>query len=105
MRTTAHAQLPVRLSARAARPGRPHAGRLRRCSTRETLQSYTPANGVNIDDDFLKVRNLLIIADASGQGRLSASLVSQQTKRPPHRRRRHRAEGRRHARVRSPSAP
>lgn len=45
----------------------------------QTLQSYTPANGVNIDDDFLKVRNLLIIADASGQGRLSASLVSQQT--------------------------
>lgn len=42
----------------------------------QTLQTYTPAHGVNVDVDAVKVRNLLVIANASGQGRLSASLVS-----------------------------
>lgn len=43
----------------------------------QTLQTYTPAHGVNVDHEALKVRNLLVIADASGQGVVSASLVSQ----------------------------
>ncbi len=42
----------------------------------QTLQTYTPAQGVNVDVAHVKVRNLLVIADNSGQGRLSASLVS-----------------------------
>ncbi|WP_040158579.1 hypothetical protein [Nigerium massiliense] len=43
----------------------------------QTLQSYTPAHGVNLDQGFLKVRNLLIIAKDGGQGVLSGSIVSQ----------------------------
>lgn len=43
----------------------------------QTLQEYTPAHGVNVDDGFLKVRNLLIIANDQGQGQMSASIVSQ----------------------------
>lgn len=43
----------------------------------QTLQPYTPAHGVNVDTQDLKVkvRNLLIIADAQGKGVLSASLT------------------------------
>lgn len=44
----------------------------------QTLQTYTPAHGVNVDHEALKVRNLLIIADEAGQGVVSASLVSQE---------------------------
>ena len=39
----------------------------------QTLQSYTPAHGVNIDEGFLKVRNLLPASSDSG-GRCSASV-------------------------------
>lgn len=42
----------------------------------QTLQTYTPAHGVNVDVNDVKVRNLLVIANNAGQGRLSASLVS-----------------------------
>ena len=43
----------------------------------QTLQSYPPARGINIDvADGPKVRDLLIIANSAGQGRLSASLLS-----------------------------
>lgn len=48
----------------------------------QTLQQYTPAQGVNVDvqsgenNRQLKVRNLLVVADDSGKGVLSASIVS-----------------------------
>ena len=48
----------------------------------QTLQQYTPAHGVNVDlqagegNRQLKVRNLLVVADESGKGVLSASIVS-----------------------------
>lgn len=48
----------------------------------QTLQPYTPAHGVNVDlkadqnNRQLKVRNLLVVADESGKGVLSASIVS-----------------------------
>ena len=42
----------------------------------QTLQTYTPAHGVNVDHDALKVRNLLVIADGQGKGVVSASIVS-----------------------------
>lgn len=43
----------------------------------QTLQTYTPAHGVNVDTEGykVKVRNLLIIADTAGKGVLSASLT------------------------------
>ena len=43
----------------------------------QTLKDYTPANGVNVEQGTLKVRNLMIIANQSGTGRVSASIVSQ----------------------------
>lgn len=48
----------------------------------QTLQPYTPAQGVNVDvkadanNRQLKVRNLLVVADDDGAGVLSASIVS-----------------------------
>lgn len=52
----------------------------------QTLQSYTPAHGINLESEgcgastdskqCVKVRNLLVIANASGVGRLSASITS-----------------------------
>jgi len=42
----------------------------------QTLQPYTPAQGVNTDVQSVKVRNLVIIANQSGRGRVSASLVA-----------------------------
>lgn len=42
----------------------------------QTLQQYTPAEGVNRDVANVKVRNVLIIADNTGQGVLSGSVVS-----------------------------
>ncbi|MBK8461912.1 MAG: hypothetical protein IPL36_02280 [Nigerium sp.] len=48
----------------------------------QTLQPYTPAHGVSIDvtasesNRQLKVRNLLIVAGESGEGVVSASVVS-----------------------------
>jgi len=48
----------------------------------QTLQPYTPADGVNFqlggteaDEPTLKVRNLLVIADDTGAGFVSASMV------------------------------
>lgn len=43
----------------------------------QTLQTYTPAHGVNVDEGAVKVRNLLIVADGTGQGVLSGSIVTQ----------------------------
>lgn len=47
----------------------------------QTLQTYTPAHGVNFeitgaDGANVKVRNLLVIANDQGNGRLSAAIVS-----------------------------
>lgn len=42
----------------------------------QTLQPYTPGQGVNHDIGSVKIRNLLVIADNSGQGVISASMVS-----------------------------
>lgn len=42
----------------------------------QTLQEYTPARGVNIDEGNIKVRNLLVVANEDGTGIVSASLVS-----------------------------
>ena len=44
----------------------------------QTLQPYTPADGTNLDigtDAALKIRNLVIISRAKGEGIVSASLV------------------------------
>lgn len=46
----------------------------------QTLQSYPPAQGINVDvAGGPKVRNLLLIANASGKGQLSASIVAPTT--------------------------
>jgi hypothetical protein len=49
----------------------------------QTLQPYTPAEGINVDvgdpanfDQLVHVRNLLIISRAAGQGVVSASIVT-----------------------------
>lgn len=42
----------------------------------QTLQPYTPAEGVNTSLGQVMVRNVLVIADTTGQGLVSASLVS-----------------------------
>ncbi len=42
----------------------------------QTLKPYTPANGVNATQGDLALRNVVIIADSAGQGRLSGSLSS-----------------------------
>lgn len=42
----------------------------------QTLQPYTPAEGVNAQVGDVKVRNLVVISDDSGEGYVSASLVS-----------------------------
>ncbi len=42
----------------------------------QTLQPYTPAEGVNAQVGTVKVRNLVLVSDASGKGYVSASLVS-----------------------------
>lgn len=42
----------------------------------QTLQPYTPAQGVNADIGEVKVRNLAIISDTDGNGYVSGSLVS-----------------------------
>lgn len=43
----------------------------------QTLMPYTPAQGINADvANGPKVRNLLVIANTSGAGRLSASLLA-----------------------------
>jgi len=41
-----------------------------------TLQQYTPAHGVNVDQGDLSVRNLLVVASPDGTGIVSASLLS-----------------------------
>jgi hypothetical protein len=46
----------------------------------QTLQTYTPAQGINVDvAGGPKVRNLLLIANASGKGQVSASIVAPTT--------------------------
>ena len=42
----------------------------------QTSRPYTPADGVNTQVAHIKVRNVLIVANASGAGVLSATLVS-----------------------------
>ena len=42
----------------------------------QTLQTYTPAHGVNVDDGGVKVRNLLVVADERGQGVLSGAFAT-----------------------------
>ncbi|HSN44333.1 MAG TPA: hypothetical protein VLR88_09790 [Propionibacteriaceae bacterium] len=49
------------------------------CANYATLDSYTPAAGVNVDAPTVKIRNLLIIADASGAGKLSGALVGSES--------------------------
>ncbi len=46
------------------------------CTSFQTLQPYTPAEGVNQEIGSVKVRNLLVIADGSGQGLVSASVIA-----------------------------
>lgn len=46
----------------------------------QTLRSYTPAQGINVDvAGGPKVRNLLLIANAAGKGQLSASMIAPTT--------------------------
>ncbi|MFV0451569.1 MAG: hypothetical protein ACK5LS_04870 [Propioniciclava sp.] len=42
----------------------------------QTLQPYTPAEGVNLDVADIKVRNVVVVSDADGNGILSGSIVS-----------------------------
>lgn len=42
----------------------------------QTLQPYSQSHGVNVDASQLKVRNLFVIADTTGKGVLSGTLVS-----------------------------
>lgn len=42
----------------------------------QTLQPYTPAEGVNTTTGPVLVRNLLVVADANGRGVVSASLLT-----------------------------
>jgi hypothetical protein len=42
----------------------------------QTNKPYTPAEGVNLDLGSIKIRNLMILSPAVGQGFLSASLLS-----------------------------
>lgn len=42
----------------------------------QTLQEYTPAQGVNVDAGAVKVRNFLVIATDEGEGVVSASILS-----------------------------
>ena len=42
----------------------------------QTLQPYTPAEGVNSSTGPVMVRNLMVIADNTGRGVVSASLVT-----------------------------
>lgn len=42
----------------------------------QTLQPYTPAQGVNVDTGDVKVRNLVLVSDDEGRGIVSASLIS-----------------------------
>lgn len=42
----------------------------------QTLQPYTPAHGVNVENGGVKVRNLLIVADEQGRGVLSGSFTT-----------------------------
>lgn len=46
----------------------------------QTLQPYTPADGVNFNvgptDEWVQVRNLMILSDSDGQGVVSASIVA-----------------------------
>ncbi|MFT4218372.1 MAG: hypothetical protein QM619_14485 [Micropruina sp.] len=42
----------------------------------QTLQPYTPAEGVNTSTGSVMVRNLMIVADDAGKGVLSASMIT-----------------------------
>lgn len=42
----------------------------------QTLQPYTPAEGVNSTTGPVLVRNLLVVADATGRGVVSASVIT-----------------------------
>ena len=42
----------------------------------QTLQPYTPGEGVNQQLGQVKVRNLMVVADTSGQGVISASVIT-----------------------------
>lgn len=43
----------------------------------QTLQPYTPADGINVDVAGIKVRGALIVAGASGPGLLSVGIIAQ----------------------------
>jgi hypothetical protein len=42
----------------------------------QTNKPYTPADGVNLDAGSVKIRNLMILSRAAGEGFVSASLTS-----------------------------
>ncbi|MGD7788623.1 hypothetical protein ACQCX2_09895 [Propionibacteriaceae bacterium Y1700] len=42
----------------------------------QTLQNYVPADGVNVDQDTVKVRNLTVLVSTPGQGVLSGTVVA-----------------------------
>lgn len=44
----------------------------------QTTQPYTPADGVNLDVGTLKLRNMMVLSDASGEGFLAGSIVDSQ---------------------------
>lgn len=42
----------------------------------QTSQPYTPADGVNLDVGTLKLRNMMVLSDASGVGFFAGSIVA-----------------------------
>lgn len=41
----------------------------------QTNQPYTPADGVNLDVNTLKLRNMMVLSDADGEGFFAGSMV------------------------------
>lgn len=44
----------------------------------QTTQPYTPADGVNLDVGTLKLRNMMVLSDTSGEGFLAGSVIDSQ---------------------------
>ncbi|MFZ2428694.1 MAG: hypothetical protein WAW71_11185 [Propioniciclava sp.] len=72
-----HHSTPTRRGARVLIAAAASALLLSGCGfSAQTLQPYTPAEGVNTQIGDVKVRNLVLVSDEEGNGYVSASLVS-----------------------------
>jgi ABC-type uncharacterized transport system auxiliary subunit len=72
-----HHSTPTRRGARVLIAAAASALLLSGCGfSAQTLQPYTPAEGVNTQIGDVKVRNLVLVSNEEGNGYVSASLVS-----------------------------